>query len=57
MSEITGTLSYQAPEMVLGKNYSKKVDMWALGVILYEVISGDNPFYANLSADTKKNII
>ena len=35
-----GTLDYMAPEVMKGQKYSKCVDMWALGVLLYEIVHG-----------------
>lgn len=39
-----GTPEYIAPEVLLRKPYSSSVDMWALGVITYVVLSGSLPF-------------
>jgi serine/threonine protein kinase len=39
-----GTLDYMAPEILEGINYSFQIDIWALGVILYELIHGSTPF-------------
>ncbi|XP_059183408.1 serine/threonine-protein kinase H1-like [Centropristis striata] len=39
-----GTPEYMAPEVLLRKPYSCAVDMWALGVITYIVLSGSMPF-------------
>jgi serine/threonine protein kinase len=39
-----GTPEYLAPEVIMGKGHGKQVDMWSLGVLLYEMISGVNPF-------------
>jgi serine/threonine protein kinase len=33
-----------APEILDGKNYNKSVDIWAIGIILYELLIGANPF-------------
>lgn len=41
-----GTNEYLAPEMVLKKSYDKSVDWWALGVLLYELLTGDVPFHS-----------
>lgn len=39
-----GTPFYLAPELFEGKPYSDKSDMWAIGVILYEMVSLRKPF-------------
>lgn len=41
---IVGTPLYMAPEIVDGKKYQYKVDMWSLGVIIYELMALVNPF-------------
>ena len=33
-----------APELLLGEEYNKQVDWWAVGIIIYEMIYGKNPF-------------
>ncbi|KAL1924671.1 uncharacterized protein VTP21DRAFT_4325 [Calcarisporiella thermophila] len=40
-----GTLGYTAPEIVRDERYSKSVDMWALGCVLYTMLCGFPPFY------------
>lgn len=42
-----GTPYYLSPEMVEGKSYSTKADIWALGVILYQLCALKLPFDAN----------
>jgi len=39
-----GTPDYIAPELVLGVKYDKSVDLWALGVLAYELLVGNAPF-------------
>jgi len=41
---LVGTLLYLAPELVRGKGYGTSVDVWALGVMLYELVTGRMPF-------------
>jgi serine/threonine protein kinase len=41
---ICGTPGYLAPEILLSKGHSKSVDWWTLGIILYEMIVGIDPF-------------
>lgn len=44
-AERLGTLAYAAPEVLEGRPYEKSVDMWSIGVITYELLSGGSlPF-------------
>ncbi len=40
-----GTEMYMAPEQLLGLVYGRVVDWWAIGVLAFEMLSGENPFY------------
>lgn len=40
-----GTVGYTAPEIVRDERYSKEVDMWAIGCVLYTFLCGFPPFY------------
>jgi serine/threonine protein kinase len=40
-----GTPEYLAPEVILKTGYGKPVDWWSLGVIIYEMIAGIDPFH------------
>ncbi|EPQ26296.1 uncharacterized protein PFL1_06231 [Pseudozyma flocculosa PF-1] len=41
---LCGTLDYLPPEMVAGDQHGEAVDLWALGVLLYEFLEGVPPF-------------
>ncbi|KAK3262632.1 hypothetical protein CYMTET_28523 [Cymbomonas tetramitiformis] len=47
LTSIKGTPLYMAPELVQEKAYNHTVDLWSLGVILYELYVGQPPFYTN----------
>ena len=50
-----GTYEYMAPEMINDEYYDKGIDIWSLGVLLYEMIHGYSPFRANhFIKDAKK---
>ena len=46
LSAYCGTMVYMAPEIVLQQNYGTPVDMWACGVMIYFLFSGEYPFKA-----------
>lgn len=39
-----GTPNYIAPEIVLGMGHSFQVDIWSLGIMIYEILAGFTPF-------------
>jgi serine/threonine protein kinase len=41
---VVGTLEYLDPEYVQGKNSEFSRDIWAIGIVAYELLVGRNPF-------------
>ena len=56
-STFCGTLAYMAPEMIKGQPHSSEVDIWALGVLLYELLHGCSPFEAARDMDKVQKIV
>ena len=42
-----GTLEYMAPEMITSKPHNHQIDVWSLGILLYELVHGRAPFRGN----------
>ena len=53
---LCGTLDYLPPEMVTGKDHDASVDVWELGILLYEFLVGAPPFEENSQRDTCRRI-
>ena len=52
-----GTADYMAPEVTLRKGYAFAVDVWAVGVLLYELLTGKAPFAAKTDGERHQRII
>lgn len=53
---LCGTLDYLPPEMIEGKKHDKWVDVWSLGVLMYEFLVGNPPFEAEGHQATYRRI-
>lgn len=45
-----------APEILQGKHYNSKVDIWSLGTLLFHLLTGTYPFYGNSLEQLKQNV-
>ena len=52
-----GTPEYLSPELLLGQGYTKTVDWWTLGVLLYEMLTGLPPFYDENTNEMYRKIL
>ena len=54
---ILGTAGYMAPEQARGKEVDKRADIWAFGVVLYEMLTGQRLFEGETVSDTLAAVI
>ena len=54
---VSGTLRYLAPELLQGQRADHRSDIFSLGVTLYEMISGRQPFFGRSSAEVVASIL
>ena len=57
MNEIVGSPLYQAPEMLETGKYSKMADLWSVGIILYNMLTGTDPFSGNSDQEINEHVL
>ena len=55
--EFYGTREYAAPEIHESSGYSEKVDEWAIGVIMYNMLTGFEPFRGETPSEIKDSVL
>jgi serine/threonine protein kinase len=54
---VMGTVGYMAPEQVRGKGVDARADLFSLGAVLFEVVTGQRAFHRDTAADTMSAIL
>ena len=52
-----GTVDYMSPEILKNVEYGKDVDLWCLGILIYEIIVGKPPYIGNDDQEVMNRIL
>ena len=57
VGSILGTAAYMSPEQACGRSVDRRADIWALGAVFYEMISGRRAFHGQTVTEVMANVI
>lgn len=57
LNDYVGTPQFVAPEIIAKLRYNEKVDVWSAGVILYNMLTGYEPFYSEYKSKLDEQIL
>src|SRR6059058_5795330 len=57
LGAVLGTVRYMSPEQACGEGVDQSTDIWSLGVVLYEMLTGHAPFTGDTSQDVMFSIL
>src|SRR5207237_4954391 len=57
LGSVLGTVRYMSPEQACGEHVDQSTDIWSLGVVLYEMLTGQTPFTGDTPNDVMFSIL
>ena len=54
---VMGTAAYMSPEQACGKKVDRRTDIWAFGVVLFEMVTGHRPFSGETISETLASVL